>query len=168
MNMMINILCDANVSCDTLFVKVAQAADLVCQPIIKESETNGNDVLIVGIICLAIVIIALIAKWALWSWKDAEIKAATEERGKKESEAVIAERKQNSDLLNKRLEILKELCYDIKEVGQGENSKEAKTQKTLKPITSEEVQEYLKALGYEIKEAPKQQTKQEHHEIKKS
>lgn len=164
MSVMIDSLCKATASCDTVVVKVAQAADLVCQPIIKESETNGNDVLIVGIICLAIVIIALIAKWALWSWKDAEIKAATEERGKKESEAVIAERKQNSDLLNKRLEILKELCYNIKEVPQGEKSKDTKTQKELKPITSQEVKEYLKALGYEIKEAPKQQTKQEHHE----
>ena len=164
MSVMIDSLCKATASCDTVVVKVAQAADLVCQPIIKESETNGNDVLIVGIICLAIVIIALIAKWALWSWKDAEIKAATEERGKKESEAVITERKQNSDLLNKRLEILKELCYNIKEVPQGEKSKDTKTQKELKPITSQEVKEYLKALGYEIKEAPKQQTKQEHHE----
>ena len=164
MSEIIDSLCKATASCDTLVVKVVKTADVVWQPIVKEAETSCNDVMIVGIICVAIVLVAWLVKSAVLSWKDAEIQAAKEKRGEKESEADIAERKQDSDLLNKRLEILKELCYDLKEVPQGEKSKETKTQKVLKPITSQEVIEYLKALGYELGKTPKEQIKQEHHE----
>ena len=88
MSEIIDSLCGATASCDTLVVKVVKAADVVCQPIIKEAETSCNDVMIVGIICVAIVLVAWLAKSAILSWKDAEIDAAKEERGEKESEAV--------------------------------------------------------------------------------
>ena len=85
---------------------VVELAKIVSTSNSCEVETNWQEVAIVGIICLAIVIIALIAKWALWSWKDAEIKAAEKERDKNESEADIAKRKQKADCLRKLLDFL--------------------------------------------------------------
>lgn len=140
MNMMINILCDANVSCDTLVVKVAQAADLVCQPIIKESETNGNDVLIVSIICLAIAFVAIVAGATVLLWKWLENRANEKERVfKKTKEEKESERKQKSDLLNKLLDFQKEVAFPY------EKDKDGKFVK--KSFEAKEKSEYLKTLA---------------------
>ena len=76
------------------------------QPCVSDSETNCQDVIIVGFICVAIVLVALIVKWAVSSWKAAEIAAAKEERTEKEKEADIAARKQKADCLRKLLDFL--------------------------------------------------------------
>ena len=111
MSEIIDSLCGATASCDTLVVKVVKAADVVCQPIIKEAETSCNDVMIVGIICVAIVLVAIVAVFGFLYWKNMEIKADREEREfqkTKEKEADIAARKQKADAQGKLLDFLKE------------------------------------------------------------
>ena len=116
---------------------------------VQEAATTWQDVTIVGFICLAVVLVVLIAKWATWSWKNAEIQAAKEERiAKEEKEREDCIRKQKADLLNKQIEFLKEYCYEVKEVPQGDGG--TKSQKTLKAMNSKEVEAYLKALGYDF------------------
>lgn len=125
-----------------------------------EVETNCLDVAIVGIICLAIIIVALIAKWAIWSWKNAELKAAdAEQKAIEKKEKEECDRKQKADLLNKRIEMLNEFCYEVPQDVKP-------NQKVLKSISSKEVKEYLKALGYEISEVYEQNKKQVFNENK--
>ena len=85
---------------------VVELAKIVSASNSCEVETNWQDVVIVGIVCLAIIIVALIAKCAILSWKDAEQKAAKEERDARETEKAIAERKQKADCLRKLLDFL--------------------------------------------------------------
>lgn len=93
---------------DSAIVELAKVIN-TCQPCVQEAETNCYDVKIVAIICAAIVLVALIAKWALWSWKEAEQEASKAEReAKEEKEKVESERKLKADLLNKHLDFLKE------------------------------------------------------------
>lgn len=112
-----------------------------CQPV--ASATNCKDVAIAFLICATIVTIALITKYTLLSWKSKEIKAEEDKRKfQQENEKIESERKQaaddknrsnllideerkhkyaheeeerkkNADLLEKKLQILKELCYAI-------------------------------------------------------
>ena len=125
---------------------VVELAKIVSASNSCEVETNWQDVVIVGIVCLAIIIVALIAKWTIWSWKSAEIEAADAERNAREKkEKEESDRKQKADLLNKRIEILKEFCYEVPQ-------EEKPTQKILKSISSNEVKEYFKVLEYEIGE----------------
>lgn len=107
MNAVILNLNDTIAMSDSTVVELVKALN-ACQPCIHEAETSCNDVKIVGIICIAIVIVAFVAKWAIWSWKDAEIQAAKEERTEKEKEADIAARKQKADAQGKLLDFLKE------------------------------------------------------------
>lgn len=70
-------------------------------------ETSCNDVFVVGIICTTIVLVALIAKWAVWSWKDAEVSSKEKERkDTREKEKEESYRKQRAELLNKKLSAL--------------------------------------------------------------
>ena len=68
------------------------------------TASGCQDVKITGIICGAIVLVALIAKWALSSWKDAEALLKQKEwmaqNNKEENEYI---RKQKADLLEKKL-----------------------------------------------------------------
>ena len=83
---------------------------------VQEAATTGEDFAIVCVVCFAIVVVALIAKWAVWSWKRAEIKAAEDERiAKEEKEKAESERKQRSDAQAKLLDFLKEkvASYDM-------------------------------------------------------
>ena len=140
MNMMMNILCDANVSCDTLFVKVAQAAGIVAQPIIKEAETDANDVKIVFWVCLTIAFVAIVAGATVLLWKWLKIWADEKERVfKKTKEEKESERKQKSDLLNKLLDFQKEVAFPY------EKDKDGKFVK--KSFETEEKREYLKTLA---------------------
>ena len=68
-------------------------------------------------------------------------------------------------------EILKELCYEIKEVtvekcSKEEKIKDIKIQKKLRSLNSDEVREYLKALGYLIDKNVSDKT--ENHEAQGS
>lgn len=155
--------------CDSITAKLCEGCRCVTE--IHEAGTNVQDIWIVGIICFTVVLLALIAKCAVLSWKNADINAAEGEQAAKESDADVAKRKQDSDLLNKKLEILKELCYEIKEVpvekcSKEEKIKDIKIQKKLRSLNSDEVREYLKALGYLIDKNVSDKT--ENHEAQGS
>lgn len=93
---------------DSAIVELAKVVS-TCQPCVQETETNCYDVIIVVFICAAIVLVALITKWAVLSWKDAEINAVNKERKEKEDkEKEDSKRKQKADLLGKHLDFLKE------------------------------------------------------------
>lgn len=154
---------DTIVLSDTVCVKVAKAAE-VCKLLVeKEAETNCNDVKIVAYICGAIVLVALFGLIAVVYWKEREIGNAEKERtAKATKEKEECNRKTNAGLLDKKLEILKELCYEEKTVSQEDktpdaNSKNEKTdvqknKKVLKSIDSQEIRAYIKALGGNIDE----------------
>jgi uncharacterized protein YxeA len=64
---------------DSAVVELAKVISS-CQPCIRGTETNCNDVIIVAFICLAIVFVAFIAVFGFLYWKSMEIKADQEER----------------------------------------------------------------------------------------
>ena len=127
---------------DAITAHVVKVVDN-CQPCVQEAETNRQDVAIVFLICATIVVIALITKCTVLSWKSKGIKAEENQRKfQQENEKIESERKQaaddknrsnllideerkhkyaheeeerkkNADLLEKKLQILKELCYAI-------------------------------------------------------
>lgn len=78
-----------------------------------EAETNDNDVAIVGIICGTILLIAgvVVAGSLLWRMIDKIANGCSESR-KHTKENEEHERKQKADLLEKKLQILKEQCSD--------------------------------------------------------
>lgn len=101
------------ITCDTVATCVRKTAE-ICQPCVKQAETNWLDVLIVGIICATIVIIVLIITCRYLKFKAAEREAqqkATEDKRKKE----IDDRKWKhlADLKDKLLSLQKD-CAEIK------------------------------------------------------
>ena len=133
---------------DTIFVKLSDVAE-VCRPIVLKEETNEKDVQIVFLICTTIAIIALIAKWAIWSWQ--KIKAEKEEKEREDKEKKDKEdavRKQVSDLVTRKLELLQELCYDFEE-----NQK-----KKIKGHDSDEIKNYIDAINERLKNIDKCRT----------
>lgn len=102
---------DTIVSSDTLVVKLAKVAE-ICQPVVKEAETNSNDVWIAAIICLAIVLIAYIAKRALVFWQNNLINA---KKGEESSQITNEEKKSKvklkSDCQDKLLTFLEKQVY---------------------------------------------------------
>ena len=149
-------------SIGTTFVKTKE----LCQ-FINEARTNDNDIVIVFIICATIVLVALIVMGFVWLQKKSEFKVLREEfevkKNKDEAESV---RKQKVDLmerkleiykkiLEKRLEILKDLCYEEKFC-----DKTQKMTKTIKNFNSQEIIDYCKFLEKELvpSEGDKSQT----------
>ena len=126
---------------DSAVVELAKVIN-TCQPCVKEAQTNCNDVWIVVVICATFVIVALIVKWAIWSWQKAAIKAEKDEWAKKESEEKIAERKQKADALNKLIDYLGKNA--IKEKYDAEEGKRIKEEKGL---DSEEGRYYMGVLS---------------------
>ena len=99
---------EAETNCNFAVVELGKVIG-TCQSCVQEAETNCEDVKIVAIICAAIVLVALIVKWAVCSWKKSEKDAVDAERkAKKEKEKEDSERKQKADLLGKHLDFLKE------------------------------------------------------------
>lgn len=124
---------DTIVLSDSIVMKVTDAY----QACVNKAETNCNDVKIVFIICAAIVLVALIAMGIVWLRKWFELKILKEEfENKKKKEEEDSIRKQEATLLEKKLEILKDLCYGKIEKKKDNNSS---------------IQEYLKTIDKEIK-----------------
>ena len=95
--------------CDSIVTKTCDALIPVVQKT-YEAGTNCCDVMIIGIICATIVILALIAQCAIMTWKGKEIAADKQEREfKKDKEKEESERKQKAELLNKYLDFMKEV-----------------------------------------------------------
>ena len=131
---------------DTIFVKLSDVAE-ICNPIVLQEETNDKDVKIVLIICATIAIVALIAKWAIWSWQKTNAESKNLELiFKNMIDKEDREIKQASDLINKELELLQELCYDIKE---------EKPKRIVKEHDSQEIKNYIKAIDDRLKKIDK-------------
>lgn len=130
---------------DSAVVELAKVIN-TCQPCVKEAQTNCNDVWIAGIICLAIVMVALIAKCGLLAWKSKEIEAADAERKAKETEANIAARKQKAEALGKLLDFLEKNTST-----EDYSEKDCKRIKKLRDFTSEESQYYIDVLKTVVK-----------------
>ena len=145
MNTFIINLNDTTALSDSIVTKVIKLSE-ACQPVVTEAETNCNDVMIVAFISVAIVLVALIAKWAVWSWKEAELMGAKNERGAKEKEDDIAERKKKADALNKLVDYLEKNT-----VQERYDAEEGKRIKEEKGIGSEEGEYYIDVLRAVIK-----------------
>ena len=101
MNAVILNLNDTIAMSDSTVVELVKALN-ACQPCIHEAETSCNDVKIVGIICIAIVIVAIVAVIGFLYWKNMEIKAGQEERNfQKTKEKDECQRKQDANNINR-------------------------------------------------------------------
>lgn len=125
---------------DSVVAQVIKLSE-ACKPVMTEAETNGLDVWIVFIICIAIVLVALIAGWALLSWKSAEIKAANNNSEDKNEEEGFVNNKQKADALNKLLDYLARNTYTEE---YDENA--GKMVKKEKGLDSNEADYYIKVL----------------------
>lgn len=98
-------------------------------------------------ICITIVIVAFLAilGFLVWKWIDVRAKEKRSIQMRNEELADMG-LKEKYDLLDKKLELFKELCY---------NNWEEKPKKTLKDFTSDEVKEYIKEIGSAIEEIKK-------------
>lgn len=93
---------------DSIGAKFVKTKEL-CQ-FVNEAGTNWEDICIVSVICVAIVLVALIAKQALSSWKKAESDYQEKEfLNKQKKDETESLRKQRADLMGKKLEALKKM-----------------------------------------------------------
>lgn len=92
--------------CESVFAKVIESLLTNNAPV--ENATSCEDVWIVGIICLAVFLVVLVAAFTILAWKTKEIKAKENERKAKDAkEGMDCERKQKADLVDKYLDFLK-------------------------------------------------------------
>lgn len=152
---------DTMVLSDSIIVKATKAAS-VCQPV----ETNYFDVCIVALICLAFIVVAWIAKCAICSWQKANIDLKKKELDdKRTKEREESERKQNaeeknrtwqhedqdrkqkSDLFERKLNILKAQCYELKTFEETTDGKNVKIVKeVLRSDCGDEINSYIEAI----------------------
>lgn len=158
---------------DSIAVKTSKVTEIL-QSVVKETETNWQDVIITVAItfavCATIIIVAWIAKSAILSWKEKVINAQKQERDdKKQNEEDEYKRKQDADrenrtnmlkdeerkrktvLIDKKLQILCETCYDL--------SKD-EPKKVVKKYNDGAVENYITALNEAIEITPKPQDTQ--------
>jgi hypothetical protein len=149
---------------DSIAVKMSKVTEIL-QPVVQGAETNCEDVMIAAFICIAIVLVVLIVRWTICSWKNAEIKAVNVGQLDKESDADIAERKQKADALNKLLDYL---AKNTTEEKYDDNA--GKMIKLDKGIDSAEGQYYIEVLRSVIKgdSIPQYPLKKEDNEDKKT
>lgn len=162
---------------DSIIVKVTEAT-AACQPV----ETNCSDVCIVALICLAFIVVAWIAKCAICSWQKANIDFKKREfddkrtKEKEESERKQKaeeknrtwqhedqERKQKNDLLERRLNILKARCYELKTFEETKDDKNVKIVKeVLRSNCDDEIKNYISALEKAFENTPTDKTAEPH------
>lgn len=113
----------------------------ICQPCVKEAETNCLDVAIVFIICVAIALVAIYAIRRYFKWKDDERKALeTAADNKRKYEMEDRKLKQKADLEDKLLSHLK----DSAEIKRDEDGNE------IAKFNPEASKEYTKLLNQMI------------------
>lgn len=158
---------------DSIAVKTSKVTEIL-QYLVKGTETNWQDVIIAVAItfavCATIIIVAWLAKSAILSWKEKVINAQKQERdNKKQNEEDEYKRKQDADrenrtnmlkdeerkrktvLIDKKLQILCESCYDL--------SKD-EPKKVVKKYNDGAVENYITALNEAIEITPKPQDTQ--------
>lgn len=128
---------DIIVANDSVAVKMSKVTEIL-QPVTKGAETNWQDVIIAFAVCAAIIIVAWIAKSAILSWKEKIIEAQKNERTDKAiKEKQESDRKRKSIILDKKLQILYETCYDLSNDG---------PKKVVKKYDDEAIANYIAAL----------------------
>lgn len=128
--------------CDSLVTTVCGNSIPVVITKTYEAGTNGQDVEIAKAICHAVVAIAALLVVGFLVWKIIEyIATRCAERIMMKKEKEEAQRKQQADLLEKKLQILHDLCYSSKE-----KVKDTNIEKILKSADCKEVLNYLKAI----------------------
>ena len=127
---------------DSIAIKMSKVTEIL-QPVVKGAETNWQNVIIAVAItfavCVTIIIVAWIAKSTILSWKEKVIEAQKQERtdrAKKEKEE--SDRKRNSDILDKKLQILSAICCE-------QNKDDSK--KVVKKYDDKAVEKYIDALN---------------------
>ena len=118
--LLLSCACDSTIAkmtcvCDSVLVKSCESG---CRSmtVIHQDGTNWQDMWIVLFICVAIVVVALIAERTLCSWKDAVLQAKKDERdAQKTKEEEESKRKQIADCQGKLIDFLKDQVstYDI-------------------------------------------------------
>ena len=143
---------------DSIAVKMSKVTEIL-QPVVQGAETNWQNVIIAVAItfavCATIIIVAWIAKSTILSWKEKVIEAQKQERtdrAKKEKEE--SDRKRNSDILDKKLQILSAICCE-------QNKDDSK--KVVKKYDDKAVEKYIDALNevLEIKSPSKPETNEQ-------
>ena len=152
---------------NTIVVKLTNSTN-TCTSCLNRAATNQADVEIAKLIMLGIIAIAIISFAGLIIMKHIanRSKKDSEER-KRKWEEEDKDRKQKSELLNMKLEMMKELCYKMEErpevnvssetkktcgqIGEETETNESKTykqkhEKALKPSNDENVKSYLQEL----------------------
>ena len=93
---------------DSVVTCLTQSAD-ASQIIIKEAKTNGQDILIVAIICVTLLLFALIVKCGLIKWqkekltkqKESDTEKRSHELELKEKEATLKENAETNEHIRK-------------------------------------------------------------------
>ena len=139
-----------------------------------EDATNNQDVEIAKTICCALVLVTAIIVGGSIFWRVIDkIAKGCQERRKYKKDEEDSNRKKNADLLNrtwkqeddekkkesdlldKKLQILKELCYENKErIDAGEEKEKKKYEKVLRSNDSKEVKEYMDAINEALRNQP--------------
>ena len=141
---------DTLVMTDTLVAKLTNSAN-TCMSCLDKAATNQADVKIAIVIMLGIVAIAIISFVGLILMRliANSSKKHSEER-KRKWEEEDKDRKQKSELLNMKLEMMKALCYKTEKVGgseqKNEKDSEQKYEKVLKSSDDKDVKNYLAEL----------------------
>lgn len=114
-----------------------------------DAPTNCEDVAIAMTICCALVWITAIIVGGSIIWRTIDkVSKGCQERRKNKKDKEDVERKQRGDLLDKKLQILKELCYrSVERAVSGEEKEITKHEKELRSAESKEVSEYINAIN---------------------
>ena len=141
---------DTIVMSDSVVMKFTESAN-ACLSCAKESATNWADLEITKWIMCGIAVIVAICMLGYIIVKLIDVcSKACQERKKKEWEEKEADRKRDRELLDKKLEIMKALCY--KDIQRKENNDGVETEKWVKVLKSysndesENIKNYLSAL----------------------
>lgn len=126
-----------NCFCDSIVAKLCEKS-CECNQNVIELGTNCADIAITKCVCMSIVFVVLITVAGFLAWKliDHHAKKNVDKRNRK-WEIEDNNRKQKSDLLNKRIDFLKDLCYEIKE---------NESKKVIKAQNRSEIEQYLAEL----------------------
>lgn len=128
------------VFCDSIKAVVSYSLEVPAS--IKECQTNWLDVAIVAIICFSVIAVVAICVFGYKCIKKQEIDARIQsEKDKLDREKMESENKRNMELKERKLNLLKEFCYDEIKAADGEKDKK------LKAYNSEEVNKYIDELN---------------------
>lgn len=112
-----------------------------CQPCVKVAETNWLDVVVVGMVCLAVAAVAFYAIYRFFKWKD-DVREASKEYTKNPTENTNSDNKVKAEYISKLLKHLESLAikenaakYDEK--GSANYIKELKSLINTGTITNE-------------------------------